>query len=58
MVRPRERERHEYVDSSESEQVRSCLYMGGQGTHILLVRGWTCRVDMDVVDWLFAFVIC
>ena len=37
MVRPNERERHEFVDSSAGGGVRSCLYLAGQGSHLLLV---------------------
>lgn len=37
MVRKRNREQHEFVDGRVA-RIRSCLYLGGQGTHILLVR--------------------
>ena len=38
MVRKRDRDQHEFVDGRAEARIRSCLYLGGQGTHILLVR--------------------
>jgi hypothetical protein len=39
MLRPSEREKHEFIDGNKDAQMRSCLYLGGQGAHMLLVRG-------------------
>jgi hypothetical protein len=37
LVRLLEKHKHEFVDGRRSAQIRTCLYMGGQGVHIHLV---------------------